>query len=656
MSKLSKALIAAAGNAGAGALYVEDVFSTYLYTGDGTSDPFPIVNGIDLANNGGLVWQKQRSSPSQGHILVDTERGGSSFLSSNTTSAATSLDMIDSFNEDGFDFAFNTITNGNGINYASWTFRKAEKFFDVVTYTGDGVAGRTVAHNLEVAPAFIIIKCTSTPTNWPTYHASDDGFGFGDENTNMYLNLTVATQAGSSLWNGTAPTSTEFTVGSTLLVNGSGETYVAYLFASDAGGFGDDGSENIIKCGSYTGTGTAGLEIDLGFEPQWLLIKNADRSISWHLTDSMRGLNLTSRSELYPNLSNAEWTGSPAIVSPTATGFVLGGANTYTNFSGENFIYIAIRRPMKTPESGTEVFAVAPRSNTASADYAFVSNFPVDMGMARNVIGSTEMNLGSRMTGDYYLQTPNTNAEATVSSWGGWDSMNSASLGFSKSAEFPVEKYAWMFKRATGFFDVVAYTGDGVTNRQIAHNLGVQPELMIMKERSGVNNWNVFLGPLSSDGDVKIARVNRDNASFADTTNTFSSFFYDKLPTSSVFTIGDASQINASGDTYIAYLFASVAGVSKVFSVTKSSGSNANVDCGFSAGARFILLKRTDSTGDWYVWDSVRGIVSGNDPYLLLNSTAAEVTTTDYIDPLASGFTIVDGGLANGDYIGLAIA
>jgi len=79
------------------------------------------------------------------------------------------------------------------------------------------------------------------------------------------------------------------------------------------------------------------------------------------------------------------------------------------------------------------------------------------------------------------------------------------------------------------------------------------------------------------------------------------------------------------------------------------------VDCGFSAGSRFVLLKRTDATGDWYIWDSTRGIVSGNDPYLLLNTTAAEVTNTDYIDPLSSGFTITSSFTA-GDYIFYAIA
>ena len=112
---------------------------------------------------------------------------------------------------------------------------------------------------------------------------------------------------------------------------------------------------------------------------------------------------------------------------------------------------------------------------------------------------------------------------------------------------------------------------------------------------------------------------------------------------------------------WIAYLFATLAGISKVGSYTGNAGYAVNVNCGFSNGARFILIKRTDSTGDWYVWDSARGIVAGNDSYLLLNSAAAQVTNTDYIDPLSSGFTVTASAPAGlnaggGTYIFLAIA
>jgi hypothetical protein len=117
---------------------------------------------------------------------------------------------------------------------------------------------------------------------------------------------------------------------------------------------------------------------------------------------------------------------------------------------------------------------------------------------------------------------------------------------------------------------------------------------------------------------------------------------------------------NNSGGTYVAYLFATVAGVSKVGSYT-GTGATQTIDCGFTGGARFVLIKRTDSTGDWYVWDSARGIVSGNDPYLLLNSTAAEVTNTDYVDTFAAGFEISSTAPAainanGGTFIFLAIA
>jgi hypothetical protein len=120
------------------------------------------------------------------------------------------------------------------------------------------------------------------------------------------------------------------------------------------------------------------------------------------------------------------------------------------------------------------------------------------------------------------------------------------------------------------------------------------------------------------------------------------------------------SAMNQSGSTYVSYLFASCPGVSKVGSYT-GTGTTLQIDCGFTAGSRFVLIKRTDSTGDWYVWDSARGIIAGNDPYLLLNDTAAEVTSTDYIDTYSAGFEISSTAPAainanGGNFIFLAIA
>ncbi|NDD55077.1 hypothetical protein EBZ39_14640 [bacterium] len=131
-------------------------------------------------------------------------------------------------------------------------------------------------------------------------------------------------------------------------------------------------------------------------------------------------------------------------------------------------------------------------------------------------------------------------------------------------------------------------------------------------------------------------------------------------PTNAVFSVGTNAGTNASGGTYVCYLFATCPGVSKVGSYT-GTGTTQTINCGFTGGARFVLIKRTDSTGDWYVWDSARGIVAGNDPYLLLNSTAAEVTNTDYVDTYSAGFEISSTAPAainanGGSYIFWAVA
>jgi hypothetical protein len=212
--------------------------------------------------------------------------------------------------------------------------------------------------------------------------------------------------------------------------------------------------------------------------------------------------------------------------------------------------------------------------------------------------------------------------------------------------------------------DVIAYTGNGTPNNHaptLTHNLGAVPEMLWVKKRSGTSNWAVVVK--SGTGGVQAyLDLNNGNVGTLATTgpsNTWSDYF------TSTQVIGDGgsgsafyspfpvTNLNVSGSTYIMYLFASLAGISKVGSVTHSGTTN--VDCGFTSGARFVLLKRTDATGDWYVWDSERGIVSGNDPYFLLNTTAAQVTSTDYIDPLSSGFTITSSFTA-GDYIFYAIA
>ena len=651
MPSTKKLLQAAAGNAGGDSLYVEDVFSTYLYDGNGSTQI--ITNGIDLDGEGGLTWIKARDI-GYSHQLFDTERGATKQLYSNTTNGeTTAATSLTSFNSDGFSLGALNGVNNASQTFASWTFRKAEKFFDVVTYTGNGVNGRQLPHSLGSTPGMVVCKRTDTGQNWILQHKSLDLSG----NKTMYLNNTDALAVANDYWNSTHASSTAITLSGDADINGSGGTYVAYVFASDAGGYGDDGDENIIKCGSYEGndSDTTEININLGFEPQWLLIKNADLSRSWTIVDMMRGLTYgpsgsgtgTTDRSLSPNLSSDEDTTSNSTVvtrvDPTPTGFAIRGKSAICNEFGTH-IYIAIRRPMKTPEAGTEVFAPVGATSTAPL---WKSSFPVDAGLYRYIIGSGAGTFfGSRLTGTGRLESSSSAAEVTDGSFK-WDYMN----GWFDNSFDNTNFVGFNFKRATGFMDVVAYTGNGAV-RTIPHNLGVAPELMLFKIRSTVSNWQVYA---SGMGATKSNRLNSDG-----TPVTATAYFNDTAPTDSVFTLGTASNVNWSGNTFISYHFATLAGVSKVGSYT-GTGSDLNVDCGFSAGARFILIKRTDASGDWYTYDSFRGIVAGNDPYILMNTTAAQVTNTDYIDPLSSGFTVTSSAPAalnasGGTYIFLAIA
>jgi hypothetical protein len=649
----SQQLVLGEGAGGVVANYIEDVFSTWLYSGTGGAQT--INNGIDLTGKGGMVWIKSRTLASS-HALFDTIRGAQKWIGSNSTSAQqTYPTTLDAFGSTGFTVGGDAWTGSSGNTYASWTFREQPKFFDVVTYTGNG-STQTINHNLGSVPGFIICKSTTSARNWLVYHRSLGATQF------LQLDTTIAATTASTAWNNTAPTSTTFTVGSSLAGNENGQTFVAYLFAHDAGGFGLTGTDNVISCGSYTGNGsTDGPVINLGYEPQWLLIKSASGGTigvgtsSWTIIDSMRGMSVSSAIDPYllANTSGEENSqGGADFISPTATGFKLTSGVFFANQSGANYIYIAIRRgPMKTPTTGTSVFT----PSTVGATNNITVGFPSDTAWFRyrNV---DNWRCFDRLRSGFELATNLTDAEGTFNYYPTYIDWDSNSVWNQNLQNSPVVDY--FFRRAPGFFDVVCYTGTGSATTQ-SHNLGVAPELMIVKSRDNSiqpTGWAVYN---STIGATKYLQLNTTGASA-----TSNSFWNNTAPTSTVFTLGTYlgvnSTISGAGILYVAYLFASCPGVSKVGSYT-GNGSSQTINCGFTGGARFVLIKRTDSTGAWYVWDSARGIVAGNDPYLLLNSTAAEVATDDSLDTNSTGFIVNQDAATNinvssASYIFLAIA
>jgi hypothetical protein len=603
-------------------------------------------------NYGGLVWNKLRNNGTAYHYWVDTVRGRSSGIGSNSTDAqyisSAGNDLV-SFNTTGYTVGpvqnWNA-SNINGGTIVSWTFREQAKFFDVVTYTGTGPGTganeQQVSHNLGSKPGAVIIKRTDSTGDWWFFTDVIDGTNdFG------YLNRTDA--FGNSGNN--VPTSTVFNVGGVL--NTSGATYVAYLFANNAGGFGAAGTDNVISCGSWVNTGS-NVTVNLGYEPQYIMMKASGTTSDWYVWDTMRGLVVDGNSgtgdkALYPNLSSAE-VGTFGI-EPTATGFIASGGWTSTTW-----IYIAIRRgPMRPPTTGTSVFSPVARTGTGAIanvncgfapDMVGMAEYPAAIqtgqkGFTDKLRGGTRIVYSSNTTGELgagdITQFQN-NGVTLRASGGDYNVLNALYIN-------------WFFQRAPSFFDIVCYTGTGSNTTQ-THNLAVVPELILVKGRSASTAWQVYSSALANT-EYLVLNTTAAKATGATRWNS-------TTPTSSVFSLGTASEVNTSAATYMAYLFASCPGVSKVGSYT-GTGATQVVNCGFAAGSRFVLIKATSTTGDWYVWDSARGIVAGNDPYLAINTTNAEVTNTDWVDTAATGFELSNAGgnLVNSNgvsYVFLAIA
>lgn len=641
MANSKNLMQAAAGNAAGEAVYVEDVFSTYLYEGNQTARS--INNGIDLSGEGGLVWLKNREQ-NQNNYLFDTANGANKFLlSDNPAELQTGSDRgVTAFNSNGFNLGTNTGGNRTGYDYVSWTWRKQAGWFDIQTWTGDGSSTRNIAHDLGSAPGMIIVKVTSHSDDWVVYHRS-----LNNNSGNPYflkLNSTATPDTGGG--NFTTPSATHFGVRTN--INTNGYTYVAYLFAHDDQSFGDDSDEAIIKCGTFNLPSYTDTSVSLGFEPQWVLVKNVTNLDDWRLIDVMRGAPMKGLNSavLRPNLSNAEAADIANQLQPQSDGFIWTGSSGW-GYTGDH-IYIAIRRPMKTPEAATEVF----EPNYTSSNQFVTTDFPVDLQWGQYTGGGVAY-LVDRLRG---MSTSTTGSQKYLSSGSqAAEASNTGSIGFNGFVQDGFShtlgnfnQRLWSFKRAPGFFDMVAYTGTGANDTK-KHNLGVTPEFIIVKRRNSSTEWQCYHSAL---GETKTVELQSNAAA------TTASFWNDTAPTSTVFSVNSFGNVNGSGETYIAYLFATLAGVSKVGTYT-GTGSAQTIDCGFSGSPRFIMLRRTDTTGDWIVIDSARGFTSGDDPYVLINSSASEDATTDIADPVTGGFQLTSetkGNASGNTFIYLAIA
>ena len=181
--------------------------------------------------------------------------------------------------------------------------------------------------------------------------------------------------------------------------------------------------------------------------------------------------------------------------------------------------------------------------------------------------------------------------------------------------------------------------------------------MMFIKNIDGAETpWQVYHSALGADNKLEL----NSNAASSSGNSFDNASDVGTAPTATEFTVKALNvTTNHASYHYIAFLFATLAGVSKVGSYT-GTGSSQNIDCGFTNGARFVMIKRTDSAASWNVFDTKQGIVAGNDPHIYWDSQTTQDTSDDKIDPYSAGFTVVGShghvNASSGSYIFLAFA
>ena len=316
-----------------------DFFNTKLYAGNASTQA---ITGVGFQPD--WVWIKNRTDTNN-HRIYDSVRGVENSIISDDNSAQSVSTGLTAFDADGFTLGSTGSQNGTGHDYVSWNWNggtttglsggtitptsysiNTTSGFGVYKYTGTGSAG-TIAHGLGVAPEMVIVKKYNTTGDWYVYHKDmPSGNGY-----HLRLNADSG-QASGTEWNSTDPTSTVFSLGANSNVNASAATFIAYVFAPKRG---------YSKFQEYWGNGQTsdGTFVYTGFRPAFILIKRSALTGNWQIFDDKRlGYN-GGNSYLAPNDANAENTGGQIDI--VSNGFKMRNNGTYTNGSGDTYIYAA---------------------------------------------------------------------------------------------------------------------------------------------------------------------------------------------------------------------------------------------------------------------------------------------------------------------------
>jgi len=341
-------------------------FQTVLYTGNGGTG-----RNITLDGNSDLqpdwIWIKSRSV-ADAPIMFDSVRGATKrLIPSAGSEESTETQEVSAFNTDGFTIGNSDNANKNTATFVAWNWKAGTSFtndasatsigtidstgsasntsgFSVVSYTGTGSSG-TIKHGLSTAPSMVIIKNRSH--NNKSWIIAQKSIGYAN---GIFLNLSDAKASETSAFNSTAPTSSVFTVGTTSLVNDSGDNYIAYCFA-DVKGYSK-------VSGSYTGNGNAdGAFIYTGFKPAFFMAKRTDANdMPWVMIDNKRNSFNALSNTLLANSDEVANTGTDRA-DFLSQGVKIKTTSTAWNASGAAFIFMAFAESPFVSSSGVPTTA-----------------------------------------------------------------------------------------------------------------------------------------------------------------------------------------------------------------------------------------------------------------------------------------------------------
>lgn len=684
-----KALAGLGGGVGRGggpagdSIYVDDVFSVDPYVGNSSTQQ--ITNGVDLSTEGGMVMRGSVTIDSgngnYGWIVNDTVNGaGKRFWPARSSNGlGTQSDSITSFNTDGYTMGSNTFENYSSDYFVGYTFRKCPKFFDVVNYTGNG-SSQWIPHSLDAAIGAVLILCRDggNMTGGAFWHHvgrgnSDGGCKFFEISPAADAVAFTAQAQQFRVYNGTA--------GFGLDPNLNGVNYTAYIFAkgdTDAEVFGKNSDESIIKCGHFTTTAsTESISVELGWEPGLVISKCTSQTGAeagyWYVHDFMRGFARNKHGNIHLNPHNSTTAYRNQEIKYYAgyqtfpTGFIFDDNNngSYQGATGTH-AYIAIRRPGHKPSTTAsklfQVYQQGTGANVVDINY----NITPDLLISKKLNSNSNDNMAvfyDRSRGsNKYLTSTDTALETDTGNIVRWDRKHKNMYVDNDSSSvisngFTYAHFLW--KRSAKFFDIVTWQGiNGVSSQNVSHNLQVPPEMVISKmshfnSSYGGDKWYVYHKNAGTDSGGSAAAwdshlaLNQDNAQVSSSGQGI----FGSAPTATNLPFdnpsGDGLAVTGSIEAkYVAYLFASLEGVSKVGYYTGQSGGSYVADTlGFTP--KFIMIKAADRTGKWIVFNSERGLTVGGTSAtaVALNNFQNETQTseTDAIRATTDGFTVNTG-------------